>query len=66
MRSNSPSSAFGVDTITIQGFDLAMYLSDTFLASCWLTPYIGENYMNSHDTKMTDEISPLEFYTTQF
>jgi hypothetical protein len=32
--SNKPSGAFGVDTITIYGFDFAMYLSLTSLASC--------------------------------
>src|ERR687883_2066799 len=31
--SNNPSGAFGVDTITIYGFDFAMYLSETSLAS---------------------------------
>src|SRR5919197_4047829 len=32
--SNKPSGAFGVDTITIYGFDFAIYLSETSLASC--------------------------------
>src|ERR671931_374540 len=34
IRSNKPSGALGVDTITIYGFDFAMYLSLTSLASC--------------------------------
>ena len=34
MRSKKLSGALGVDTITIQGFDLAMHLSDTSGASC--------------------------------
>jgi hypothetical protein len=32
--SKRPSGPLGVDTITIQGLLLAMYLSDTSLASC--------------------------------
>src|ERR671932_277914 len=31
--SNNPSGALGVDTITIYGFDFAIYLSETSLAS---------------------------------
>lgn len=32
--SKRPAGAFGMLTTTIQGFDLAMYLSDTSLAYC--------------------------------
>jgi hypothetical protein len=48
--SNKPSGAFDVDTITIYGFDFAMYLSETCLASCCYPRKKAASSSNMKDT----------------
>src|SRR5919197_4940131 len=50
--SNKLSGALGVDTITIYGFDFAMYLSDTSLASACCCPG-GKKSASSNKMKDT-------------
>src|ERR1044071_6740470 len=57
IRSNKPSGAFGVLTITMYGFDFAMYLSDTSLASCCCPggkKSASSNNMNEIEGKIHD------------